>query len=341
MFAARVTVGVGEAGLYPAACSLLCDYFPPQHRGRAFGIFGQAGTLGQAFALLGGAALYRLISENQAAIGALGRTLAPWQLTFLAAGAPGLLLVLAFLFVKEPPRRALRPSKADEPSIIAFLGARKWLFGGLLAHFALYLMASTAALSWAAAYYMRRFGVSLFDAGVTTGFIVAVGSLGSLLTGLLGDRWIRRRAYGGRLRAAAVSFVLFVPGILLWFLSSAVAWSVVGGIMSYLAICCTQTAAPLTLADITPQEYRGRMGAIYLGACSLFGMVMGPLAVAILTDFVFRDESKVNYSVATTALASVVLSTAIAALSVRGYSNELFGLSPSRPRGAEAAHGLR
>jgi MFS family permease len=39
MFVMRIGVGVGEASLNPSAYSLITDYFPPQRRATAFGLY--------------------------------------------------------------------------------------------------------------------------------------------------------------------------------------------------------------------------------------------------------------------------------------------------------------
>src|SRR5262249_14165773 len=160
----------------------------------------------------------------------------------------------------------------------------------VLVHFGLYMLVTYAILGWATAYYMRNFGLSLYQAGLTMRGILSCACIGSVTTGLLGDRWIRKRAFAGRLRIALVVPFLIIPGLLLWFVSGNFAWSIVGGIISYLSSAMIHTSAPLTIADITPHAFRGRMGAVYLGFVSLFGVVMGPLCVASITDFVFHDE---------------------------------------------------
>ncbi len=335
LFAARAVVGVGQSGLAPSVYSLLCDNFQPKHRGRAFSAYGAAGTFGIACALLGGASAYKWISDNHDAFGALGQTFQPWQLTFLLAGVPGFLLALALLLlVKEPARRASpKRDTTDGASVTRYILGKKRVYFSLFAHFSLYNMAGYAALGWATAHYMRSFGISLYHAGLITGCIVLVGAAGGIMTGFLGDRWIKRRAFAGRLRAGMVSCAMVVPGMLTWFLSDSLVWSVAGGMVAWIGKAVSLTAAPLTIAEITPQQYRGRVGAIYLFCMSVLGVVMGPLVVAAVTDFVFRDESKVNYSLAITSVTAVVLSS-ICALSVaKRYSTELYGEAGVSSRG--------
>jgi hypothetical protein len=53
------------------------------------------------------------------------------------------------------------------------------------------------------------------------------------------------------------------------------------------------------LVLVTPSRMRAQSVALYLLFDSLIGFGLGPTAVALLTDFVFRDESQVGLALAT------------------------------------------
>ncbi len=71
----RVGVGVGEAGGSPPAHSIISDYFPPERRATALGIFSLGVPLGILVGFLAG--------------GWLDQTLG-WRLAFVVVGLPGL-----------------------------------------------------------------------------------------------------------------------------------------------------------------------------------------------------------------------------------------------------------
>ena len=73
---ARVGVGIGEAAGSPPAHSLISDYFPPNRRATALGIYASGVYVGSAIAYLGGGYL----RENF-----------DWRTAFFVLGAPGLL----------------------------------------------------------------------------------------------------------------------------------------------------------------------------------------------------------------------------------------------------------
>ena len=73
-----------------------------------------------------------------------------------------------------------------------------------------------------------------------------------------------------------------------------------------------------TLQTITPPHFRGQAGASFLLIGNILGLGFGPLLVALLTDYVFSDQSMVHYSLQVFALTTMPLS-AILLWRVRSY----------------------
>src|SRR6202022_2439470 len=89
LFSARSAVGVGEAAYGTIAPAVLADTFPLNRRGRVLSIFFCAIPVGSAAGyVLGG-----FVNQHYG-----------WRAAFWIAGAPGLLLALLVLFVRDPPR---------------------------------------------------------------------------------------------------------------------------------------------------------------------------------------------------------------------------------------------
>ena len=64
-----------------------------------------------------------------------------------------------------------------------------------------------------------------------------------------------------------------------------------------------QTAlAPVAIINITPNQIRGQVIAIYFFVISMTGYTLGPTSVALLTDYVFQDEGLIRYSISIVAL---------------------------------------
>ncbi len=113
---ARIGVGIGEASASPAAYSLLADYFPVRRRALVLSIYTSGLYVGAALSLpLGGwiaHAWNRSYPHGMAPF-----ALAGWQVAFLAVAAPGLLLALWVLTLREPVRGLAegRPSLVVRP----------------------------------------------------------------------------------------------------------------------------------------------------------------------------------------------------------------------------------
>ena len=59
-------------------------------------------------------------------------------------------------------------------------------------------------------------------------------------------------------------------------------------------------SAVAALQEITPNQMRGQVSAIYLFCLSLFGMGFGPTIVAAFTDHLFASDTALPQSIALT-----------------------------------------
>src|SRR6202161_1726039 len=89
LFVARASVGVGEAAYVTVGPSLLSDYFPRGERGRVMAIFFCAIPVGSALGYV---------------VGGLMDVHFGWRMAFFVAGAPGLVLAILCLGLRDPPR---------------------------------------------------------------------------------------------------------------------------------------------------------------------------------------------------------------------------------------------
>lgn len=99
---ARIGVGVGEAAANPCAYSLIADTFPKRLRATALSIYSAGLFLGSGLSLVLGGLIVEGWEEAYPLDAPLG--LAGWQAAFMIVGAPGLLLALILLMLREPDR---------------------------------------------------------------------------------------------------------------------------------------------------------------------------------------------------------------------------------------------
>ena len=116
--AARLGIGLGEAALTPAANSIIADYFPRERQNSAITFFNMGISTGMGIAyLVGGLIVGWMATQPPLVLPVFGQ-LETWQVVFLAAGAPGLVVAaLILLTIREPLRRGRLARSASEASL--------------------------------------------------------------------------------------------------------------------------------------------------------------------------------------------------------------------------------
>ena len=199
LFAARLGVGIGEAGCSPAGNSLIGDLFPARQRARATGVF----MLGLPMGIF----LSNLLS------GMLAKSYG-WRIPFFIAFIPGVILALLALRIVEPERGAKEDIKITQPvsSESSFLQVLRiptiWLISltGALHNFNAY-----AVNAYMPALLGRYHALDIRQANTISAFVIgAVGVASLLIGGPLADA-ARRWRMNGRLLMASAAFVFSTP----------------------------------------------------------------------------------------------------------------------------------
>ncbi|MGH6747493.1 MFS transporter [Novosphingobium sp.] len=341
LFAARVAVGTGEGGLSPAAYSILADYFPKNRLALAMGVYNMGVYLGGAGALiLGGLIAGAVPPSSEIAIPVLG-TMKGWHIIFLALGIPGALLSLAMLFVREPVRRGGVPKLAEPAGhenpgrkgsasvaqLFGQLSAHGRAYFGIIVGFALMIFVGNGTGAWIPAFLERSYGMSISQIGASYGWMVFFcGTSGALCGGFAGS-WLQKRGLvNGNLLAAVIGFTALIPLTIGFPLmpTAGLALAGVGGMNFFAGFNFGGGLA--SLQSLTPNRMRAQVSVIYMLAINLVGSTLGPTSVALVTDMVFADPSRLGLSISI--VCAVASPLALAAL--------LFGMSglPRRERAA-------
>jgi predicted MFS family arabinose efflux permease len=271
---ARIGVGIGEAGCSPPAHSMISDYYPPEQRATAMGVFTVGISAGIMIAYLGGG----WIAENMG-----------WRPALLIVGLPGLILALIVRFtVKEPPR-GLSDARPDSDArygvmaVVRFLYRRKSFMhmsvGAGLASFNAY-----AVLSFFPSFLIRSHGMNLQEIGMYLGLIIGISSaIGFVGGGYLADKVgaINKKYSLWIISASAMFAWLFVfPLYLLdnksWVLIIFFIASVPTNV--YLATTFAQTQGLVRL------RMRAVASAFLLFIINIVGLGLGPQFAGILSD---------------------------------------------------------
>ncbi|MBP7337415.1 MFS transporter [Niveispirillum sp.] len=297
LFVARIAVGFGEAALVPAAMSLIAAYFTRSKLSRAVSTFTMGASLGKSVALIvGGLVLAWLTTRGGAMLPGWGH-LSPWQGLFIAAAAPGVLVALLLLTVREPARPVTTQAKPGLREVFAHIGRHRaaYLLHTAAAASAILLVQSYAA--WSPTFYIRNFGLAPAEAGYLVGMVVLVaGPVGHLTGGYLTDRLQAKGVIGAPGLVIAGMLLLSLPLAVLFCTSDNKTLS----LLSYALLNITLTAAaPPGLSGIqllTPERLRGVTSACFMAAVTFTAIGMGPASIGIFTDRVFGDDKALGSS---------------------------------------------
>ena len=284
LFAARLGVGVGEAGGVAPAYSLISDYFPPQQRARALSIYSFGIPIGSALGIVFGGVIASKID---------------WRYAFFAVGIAGIIIAPIFkLTVAEPERGQYDPSHIETSP-----PALRNIIRKLMRKPSFWFMSFAAACSsmmgyglffWLPSFFVRSYGISLIDASLFYGAILLVGGLAGIwLGGSLADRFgaTRRGAY---VVIPALAFVATVPFYVVAILSPS--------LTTTFFVMLIPTALGLVwlgpvlsaIQHIVPPNMRATASAIFLFINNLIGIGVGTVAIGMLSDTLqlrFGDDS--------------------------------------------------
>ena len=77
--------------------------------------------------------------------------------------------------------------------------------------------------------------------------------------------------------------------------------------------------APAALNFITPNQLRGQAIALYLFLLNLIGLGLGPTAVALITDYVFKDTLALRYSLAIFTSVTALIAITVLVFGLKHY----------------------
>lgn len=329
---ARLGVGIGEAGYSPTSTSIISDTFPRERVGYAISITYVGTQLGNALALLLGGASLAFIAHLPPLKLPLGATIRPWQGAFMIIGAPGLLWALSVMTLREPVRRGVSVVQRQRPpSIVAaikYMIGDARAYGAILAGVCQGVFIAIGFTQWLPTLLHRSFHWELSKVGLIEGAVVLVaGPCGLLLGGKWSEVWARRGMPDTNLRIVLYGLLISVPlSILFPLLRNPYAVLAVFA-ASYLV--STMTAGPGIAAFqvITPNPIRAQVLAVALFMGSLLGFGLGPLIVALFTDYVFKNPQDLKYSMALCCAILGPIACLLTAQGLRPYARNYARLS--------------
>lgn len=271
MLAARLGVGIGEAGCFPSTHSMLGDYYPRTLRPRALAVHSAGTYLGMLGGLLGGGILVQTVG---------------WRAGFIWLGLAGLVLAAIFhLTVREPARvdAMSHPPVAAGTTLWSQLGDPKsfWL---LVMAFSTTSLAGSSVMVWLPSYFTRAFALSPMQIGLGLGLCLGVATaIGSIIGGQIAVRRAKQSKSWGAGFSAGVTVV-----VMPFFLGSFYAPS---PLLAFVLLFCAFSTAGMilgpvfsTLQDLVSPNARATALAVVALFGVLVGQGLGPLLVGALSD---------------------------------------------------------
>ena len=298
---ARIGVGVGEATLTPATHSLIGDYFPRARIPLAVAVFQLSGTLGTGIAFTVGGLIVEMVRHLPPIhAGPLG-LLKSWQMVFICVGAPGALVLLLMLLVREPARRGvitLQPgTRGGLGPLIAFY-RHNWRT--LLAHhigFGAIALAGFSFVFWTPTFFQRIHGIPAGQAGIWYGLYFLTFATGGTYFGA----WVGGRLYragrkdwpmrGTLMWAGAMIPLGLITPMVPWV---TLTWVLYAPLMFFINVPFGMSYGALPV--IVPNHLRAQVSAVYLMMGSAVGTGLGPVLVGAISDHVFPQPDGVRYS---------------------------------------------
>jgi MFS family permease len=171
---------------------------------------------------------------------------------------------------------------------------------------------------------IRAYGYSVPRAGASFGLLVILcGISGVVLGGLIGDWLIAHGHADGRPRAIIAGSLIALP-----FCAAA---PIAGSDAATLALLVPALLfgtvfignSGAALQEILPSRLQGLTTAIAVLAANFIGLGLGPTAVAMISDLVFRDEAKLPAALAMVCAAALSLSAVSGMLALAPYRRSL------------------
>lgn len=301
IFIVRASLGMGQALTEPAANSLLADYYPPKHRGKAF-------SIQQVFFFIGAGA-------GLAIGGAIGQRFG-WRWAFVVAGLPGMVFALVAFALREPKRgfgdrvaagvaTEFEPEDAADKKplfdngvwvffkdMITGLGADMKTIAKIptlrysLVGVTVLLFTVTGLAAWLPLFYVRYANLPENKAAAYVGIVVAIGGIGgTLIGGRVADK------YSDRIKGARVvipAYCIFVTATLfaISFLSALDAYLLIRLGIQLVAMFVMTMAIPALragISDAVPATLRGAGFAAFALVSAVGGAALAPTLIGWLS----------------------------------------------------------
>jgi predicted MFS family arabinose efflux permease len=273
LVAARIGVGIGEAGSNPPSHSIISDLFPIKSRATALAIFSQGVSLGIVVGLYVGAEI---------------ATRYGWRAAFIWLGLPGLLIALLTVLTVKEPKRGTSEGRAEAKvppfsETIRFMRSQPALvhifIGGTLA-----TLVGYTGVQWWPSFITRSHGLSPDQMKLFLSLVFGLGTgFGIFLGGFLSD-YFGRRDVKLMPQVVAIAILIGMPfGIALYVVSNSALVFLIIGIPAAIGGMYLGPSLAM-IQNLVGLRMRTVGSALFLFVINLIGMGLGSVAVGMASD---------------------------------------------------------
>jgi MFS family permease len=327
----RMGLGIAEASLTPAAFSMISDYFPRERRGFAVGVYGAGGFGGIGLSyLIGGAVLAAFRGVPTVDLPVVGAT-SLWHAAFIVVGAITVLLAIAMFTVSEPARMDSR-SQTVADDIPYFQHLRKiWpAFWRVAAGYMSLGVLSIGWFAWLPTYFIRVFKLPPISAAIEVGWVTTIGGVGGVVVGgFIADWLMKRGARGGKLPTLIMMFAMGIPCALGILVSDnpnlSLFWA---GFFTFMVGIGFQQYGNV-MQEMFPAHLKARAVASWNFCNAILTYGVGPFTFGLATDYVFRSEDGLRYTIGLCSLPVIAVGFACAWYARKPYDRARHMVDPT------------
>jgi MFS transporter, ACS family, hexuronate transporter len=298
----RFMLGLGEAGIWPAASKAVSEWFPAKQRAFAIGLYTMGATIGATVApyVVIPLATYAYADKLPAVAGWLGQGTG-WRLAFILTGFAGLLWIIPWLWMYRKPQNSKHITKQELDYIedngevtenITNEKIQSWSWKKVLTFKGTWLLLFARLITdpvwyffqfWFPKYLSSERNLSQDDLKITW-VIYAAAGVGSLFGGWLSGRFIKKgnQPVNSRMRVMLICACIMpiapliskVTGLSLSLIISAAI------VLSSLAWLINLSAI---VVDIVPSHSLGTVFSIVAAGSTIGGIIMNMIVKAMVS----------------------------------------------------------
>jgi sugar phosphate permease len=213
--------------------------------------------------------------------------------------------------IREPKRRGkayangAKPKSLPVSHVFLYMWENFRTFAAVIGGHSMKYLFALGTTAWMPTLFVREFGWDLTTIGIVQGCIImAVGPIGLVLGGKLSEYLTKKGVPGANMRIVFYGMLLTIP-LSMAFPLMPMPWLVLTLYALNLFISGLGSGPATAAAQvITPNAMRAQISAVKLFSSNVIAFALGPLIVALFTDYLFNDPQQLKYSMS---LAAVVL----------------------------------